>query len=248
MIYGKYNAINYNKQKIIKLHQGISPIYNNYISNASKNNNNNSNNINTYAYQKENKIKKNQYLTPNSVSKTTKNSPRNIFNQYNHFSNKYKNNSNINQHTKYETNINSPRKTFLKQVNFKSKKLNLKVFSDNEDFNTNNLYNRNLSVINTIKHNNDDNSFIFLDNKSKNEITKIQVNNLRNQLDKILSSKNMSKSNVKANIHNNNNYMEKNKVEDTSIFTNENSFIYDSNTLTGNRKNNKTSSRNISYI
>lgn len=259
MIYGKSNAINYNNQKIIKLHQGISPIYNNYINNASKNNNN-SNMMNTYAYQKENKNKKNQYLTSNSVSKTTKNSPRNIFYQYNYFNNKYKNNNNTNQHIKYETNINSPRKSFLKKVNFKTKKLNLNVktlnmnleinkynnndYSDNEDFNIKNLNNRNLSVINTIKHDNNDNSFIFQNNKTKNEMTKVQVNNLRNQLDKILSSKNRSKSNNKNNISNNN-YIEKNEFEDNSIFTNENSFVYDNYTLTENNKNNKKKNKCI---
>ena len=253
MIYGKHNAINYKKQKIIKLHKGMSPIYNNYIINAAKNKNNNninfSNNLNLYENEKENK--KNQYLTPNSISKTTKNSPRNIFYQYNHYNNKYKNNNN-NHQIKYETTIQSPRKTFLNKLNFKAKKLNLNVKTLNmnleinkchnynssyyEDSNLKNLNNRNLSVIQANKYYNDDNSFITKDNKTKHDITKIQVNNLRNQLDKILSTKNRSRSSTKNKINNNKN-KEKKEIENAFIFSDENSFVYDNNTLTENNKN-----------
>ena len=263
MIYGKHNAINYNKQKIIKIHKGISPIYNNYTTNASKTNNkkNISNNLNIYSNEKENK--KNQYLTSNSVSKTTKNSPRNIFYQYNHFNSKYKNNNNK-QQIKYETNTNSPRKTFLNKVNFNAKKLNLNVKTlnmnleinkyhnnncfYNEDSDLKNVNNRNLSVIHTTKNNNDNNnhSFIIPDNKTKTkqEMTKIQVNNLRNQLDKILSTKNRSRSSTKKKIDSNK-HNERNEIENTSIFTNENSFVDGNYTLTENNKINEKKSKCI---
>ena len=78
MLYGKYNAVDNYKQKIIKLHQSISPIYKTYINDITRTKNNKTDiNINSYAYEKENRNKKNQYFISNSVSKTTKNSPRN---------------------------------------------------------------------------------------------------------------------------------------------------------------------------
>ena len=266
MIYGKYKAINYKKQKIIKLNQSISPIYQNYIKNLSKGNNNkiDNNNMNyTNINEKENKNKRNQYIGSNSVSKTTKNSPRNIFFQYNNnYNNKYKNNNNINQYIKYETNINSPRKNFIKKVNFKAKKLNLNVntlnmnleinkfnnnnSSDNEELNIKDLRNRNKSVFNTTKNNNNDNSFIFPENYGKNDINKIQVNNLRNQLNKILTTKNRCYSCNKKNMNDVNN-KNKNEVQNTYNFSNDNSFIYDNYTLTENNTNNKNKCILLNY-
>ena len=240
MIYGKYNAINYNKQKTQKPLQMLFPFFKNN-NNIPKNNHNNISNIN------------NNYLFSNNNSKTTKNSPRNNLYYYNHiYKHKYKNNKNT-QHIKYETNINSPRKSLLKKVNFKTKKLNLNVktlnmnleinkynnnISDNEDFDIKDNNKRNVSAINSVKNNNIDNSFLFQDNIKRTDITKIQVTNLRNQLNKILSAKNRSNSSTKKDV-NNIRIREKNEEGDNSIVSNEISFMDDNHTLTEINKNNE---------
>ena len=255
MIYGKYNAINYNKQKTQKPLQMLFPFFKN-SNNIPKNNHNNISNINnnnTYVNIKDNHNKKNNYLFSNNNSKTTKNSPRNNLYYYNHiYNHKYKNNNNI-QHIKYETNINSPRKSLLKKVNFKTKKLNLNVktlnmnlainkynnnISDNEDFDIKDNNKRNVSAINSVKNNNIDNSFLFQDNIKRTDITKIQVTNLRNQLNKILSAKNRSNSSTKKDV-NNIRIREKNEEGDNSIVSNEISFMDDNHTLTEINKNNE---------
>ena len=255
MIYNKFKSLNNNgkKQKIIRIHEAISPIYKNYFNNISKNNNINKNYssyINNTFNEKEKQDKNIQNLTPNSNSKD---SSRNLFYQYNHNYNSKNKNTNINQQTKYKTNINSPRQSLFKNVNFRAKKMNLNIKTlnmklainkyksniptENEDFNSKRLYKKNMSVVHTTKNSSiNDKSIIFQNNKIKNDMTKIQVNNLRNQLDQILSTKNRSNSGTKRNIN-----IFKNKeikeLENNSIFSYENSFAYNNYTLTENNQN-----------
>ena len=263
MIYNKFKSLNNNKQKIIRVHEAVSPIFKNYFNNVSKNNNNKniSNNINITFNEKEKLDKNIQNLTPNSNSK---NSSRNLFYQYNHiYKSKYKN-TNINQHIKYKTNINSPRQSLFKNVNFRAKKMNLNIktlnmklainkyknntFTENEDYNSKRLYQKNMSVSHTTKNNSiEDKSFIFQNDKIKNDMTKIQVNNLRNQLDQILSTKNRSSSGTKRNINIFKN-KERNEFENNSIFSYENSFAFNNYTLTENCPNNHNDLKKSKYI
>ena len=176
MIYNKFKSINNNKQKIIRVHEAVSPIFKNYFNNVSKNNNNKniSNNINITFNEKEKLDKNIQNLTPNSNSK---NSSRNLFYQYNHnYKSKHKN-TNINQQIKYKTNINSPRQSLFKNVNFRAKKMNLNIktlnmklainkyknntYTENEDYNSKILYQKNISVAHTTKNNSIDDILSF---------------------------------------------------------------------------------------
>ena len=171
------------RHKTNKINQSISPIYKNYFNNISKNDN--SININSFPLKDNNKSN-NLALASNSFSKTTKNSPRNLKADLKKFQFNRMNNE-LNSSPKFDTNLNSPKNNFLKKVNFKAEKLNLNVKTLNMNLEikkynncpNNQEINNNLSILNN-------NTFIEDENK-RNELSKIKLNDLRNQLSEIIT-------------------------------------------------------------
>lgn len=229
MILNQYKALyksNIQKIKHNNIHKSISPIYKNYINNKIKNKN--EKNTNSFLFNESNNNYNNNHASiSNSFSKTTKNSPRNAKKSLIKYN---KINNDLDNMQKFDTSINSPRNPILKKVNFKAKKLNLNVKTLNmnleikkyNDFSDNSEFNNNLSIPNY------NNAFIEAENK-RNEFTKIKLNDLKNQLNEIITPKDKNNSNI---IRNNSTNIF--SLKNTYNFTNNNSFMIDNYNLNDN--------------
>ena len=229
MILNQYKALYKNNIQKIKhnnIHKSISPIYKNYISNKIKNKN--EKNVNSLLFNESNNNYNNNHTSiSNSFSKTTKNSPRNAKKSIIKYG---KINNDLSNIQKFDTSINSPRNQILKKVNFKTKKLNLNVKTLNmnleikkyNNFSDTNEFNNNLSITNY------NNAFIEAENK-RNEFTKIKLNDLKNQLNEIITPKDKNSSNI---IRNNSTNIF--SLKNTYNFTNNNSFMIDNYNLNNN--------------
>lgn len=99
--------------------------------------------------------------------------------------------------------------------------MNLEIKKYN-DFSDNNEFNNNLSITNY------NNAFIEAENK-RNEFTKIKLNDLKNQLNEIITPKDKNSSNI---IRNNSTNIF--SLKNTYNFTNNNSFMIDNYNLNDN--------------